>query len=832
MATVAQTDQNATEKEGVLISTQVSPEVKIEQRAIIDDNQAWRIFEKVERDNYERNRTDALLWNKYSGGQPFNQQSLDSTGQGNRYNFPTGFMSSIIDRVTPVPVGIIDSARFLTSASLCNINYDTKQIDPTKARKTEILRESLTKAIRRWPEWKTFCTGLCQELVLIGRAFVLFLDPYTPWPKFFRTDKAFLPNGTGEHARNIQILTAKQDLLVHELVNFVKNKQAAEDAGWDIDNCVKAINLAMPRQVNDDETSMGNERLYEDAIREGNIGISYSGASEVPIAHIFAVEANDVPGELNKVTQFILWRKGNHQQLFKKEDRFEKIEDVATLFTLEPGNGKFYGSKGLGRKLINPHLAIERARNRMFDQLEMSGMLILYTDASKAPTVQFKVRHPYILTTTDAQFADQELQANVKAYLDADAKMMDLAQQAVGQYLPNNLTNNEGEREKTAREVSVDYQREAEAKVAFLSRFWGQFADLISAMQRKLLDPETNDDTAKALQLELAEQGISAEEMKEFANAPAAEVVQDLTQIQNQQIIAVAAKYGGNPFINQRELMIRDITAMASPSIASDLVLPDQGVTTSVLEAARAQIIETESIMQGAEGMPVSDRDDHDTHLKVIIPDLQKAISGAQQIGIQPDGLGKIAVGQTHAQAHVQRWEAINGDPKIIQQYNKILAQIDQDLKKLSISVAQKQVQQQDQQAQAQQAQQQQASGQAPPQSVAKVLESFNYKDAPESIKRQIEQQLGFVPASDQEVAQQRAQEAVLRHPDLPEKVAAASSNQAPPLPTPAPPATIPAPSPTPPDPSATQPPPQLQIPPVMPSAVNPPTQVPDEFGS
>lgn len=794
MATVAQSDQNADEREGVLISTQVSKDVKIIQRSIIDADQAWRIYSKIEHDNNDRNITDALLWNKYSGGQPFLQQALDQSGQGNRYNFPTGFMSSIIDRVTPVPVSIIDSARYLTSASLSNVNYLTKALDPEKGRKTEILRESITRTIRRWPEWKTFCTGLCQELVLIGRAFSLFLDPYTPWPKFFRTDQAFLPNGTGEHARNIQIIVAKQDLLVHELVNFVKNKQAATDAGWNIDNCVKAINEAMPKQINDDETSAGNERTFEDAIREGNIGVSYSGASQIPIAHIFAVEAND-SGETNKVTQYILWRRGNHQELFCKEDRFDKIEDVATLFTLEPGNGKFYGSKGLGRKLINPHLAIERARNRMFDQLEMSGLLILSTDASKAPTVQFKVRHPFILTTTDAQFQEKNIEANVKAYLDADAKMMDLAQHAVGQYLPNNLTNDEGEREKTAREVTVDYQREAEAKVAFLSRFWGQFADLISAMQRKLLDPETTDKDAKQLQQDLKEQGITDDELKEYANAPAAEVVQDLTQIQNTQIMAVAQKYGSNPSINQRELMMRDISAMASPTIAESLVLPEQGIETNALEATRAQIIETESIMNGAPGIPVSDRDMHMIHLNVIIPDLQQAMTQGMQMGIHPEMLGKLSVGLTHGQAHVARWTAIGGDPKQIKQYSQSLEQIDAQLKKISIQVAQSMAQQQDQQAMAQ--------AQSPPQQpqlpMDALVKIYTSNSTPDIIKRQIETQLGYQSPSQQDIQLEMAQDATLKHPDLPEKMAQAANQQ--------------------------QTPPELNIPSVTPSVTNPPPQ-------
>jgi hypothetical protein len=773
MATDLQSD-NKNQTEGVYIATQVTSKGKIKQRAILDGLQAWRMFEEIENQNQERNTTDALIWNKYNEGQPFDPVALRNSGQGNRYNFPTGFMTAIVEKVVPVPCKIIDQARFLTSASLCDYDYNTKMADPAKGRKTEVLREKVTRYIRRWPDWKTFYQGLSQELVLIGRAFALRIDPFTPWPKLFKTDQAFLPNGTGEHARNIQVIVAKQDYLVHELVNFINAKENASDAGWKIEACVQAINEALPKQLNEDASISQNMRSYEDAIREGNLGSSYSGATIIPVSHVWAVEPSDTPGKENTVTHYVIHRRMNHEVLFMKEDRYKRIEDLAALFTIEPGNGKFYGSRGLGRKLINKHLAIERMRNRLYDQLEMSGLVILQTDAASAPTVQFKVRHPFILTTTDAKMQEQVVEANVKSFMDADAMMRDWTQHAVGQYLPSSVVNDQGDREKTAKEVSIDAHREAEAQVAFLSRFWGQFADLISMMQRGLLDPDTNDKQAKELQAELEEAGVTREEMEEFANAPAAEVVQDLTQIQAQMIAMVSAKYVGNPNINQRELMIRDISAMTSPSIAASLILPEQGMATNIIESARQQMMETELIMSPTndQGMPVSPRDDHENHLKVLIPDLAKAISQLGQMGGHPAVLGKLALGITHAEGHLKWWTQNKGDPKLIKQYHQPILEMEKTLKKATIASAQQMTQIQDQQGQDQQAAQQQAA--MPAEEMIKI-----YKDAPEKVRRQIEQKLGFVPPTEEEMAQEHAREATLKHPDLPERVAAATANVA-----------------------------------------------------
>lgn len=775
MATNLQTpNDQARQQEGVLVSTKISKEVKITQTSIKDGTQAWKMFEEIEKQNQTRNETDALIWNKYNEGQPFDPTALRNSGQGNRYNFPTGFMSAIIDKVTPVPSKIIDQARYLTSASLKNYDYNTKVVDPEKGRKTEMLREKVTKAIRRWEGWKTFYQSLNQELVLIGRAFALRLDPFTPWPKFFKTDEAFLPNGTGEHARGVQVITAKQDWLVHELVNFIKDKQNAIDAGWKIEPCVKAVNDALPKQLNADGSVNSNQRGYEDCIREGNMGSSYAGATVVPVTHVWAIEANDVVGQANKVTHYILYRKEGHDVLFMKENRYKRIEDLVTLFTIEPGNGKFYGSRGLGRKLINKHLAIERMRNRLFDQLEMSGLVILKTDAARAPTVQFKVRHPFILTTTDANLEEQTIEANVKSFMEADAMMRDWTQHAVGQYLPSAVMNDQGDREKTAREVSIDWQREAEAQVAFLSRFWGQFADLISTIQRALLDPETTDKIAKELQADLEECGITKEEMEEFANAPAAEVVQDLTQIQNQQIAMVAAKYGNDPDINQRELKIRDISAMTSPGIAEALMLPPQMQEANMIEAVRSQMMETEAMLTSTnnQGIPVSPRDNHRVHLEVLIPDLGKAVAMMAQQGGHPADLGKASLGLTHGQGHVQEWSKTGIDPKVVKPYIAALKEIEDMLKKVALKTAKTMTQAQDQQeAQAVNAQQAQGGPQLSPSDLIQL-----YKSAPDKVQRQIEQRLGFIPPTEVEVTQEKAREATLKHPELPAMVASATT--------------------------------------------------------
>lgn len=742
--------------------------LKPDRRAITDGKQAIEIAKTLEKNNEKRNQTDAIIWKKYNGGQPFNPSDLEAAGEDWRNNFPTGFLSGIVDRVVPAPVQTIDSARYLTSAAL-------NAKDQSAQQKSDFFREKITRAIRQWDGWKDFTYSLATEDVLMGGAFVAWLDDDCPWPDLYRRDKLFVPDGTGTHAKTVQVFAAKKDWMIHEAVEFIADgKETSDSAGWDVEAFVETINEAMPKQTMT-EGNTAQAREFEDIIREGNMGFGFqTGAKIIEVWHILATETS------GKVTHFIVDRKGKNKVLFQRDDRYDKMTDCLTLFTLQPGNGKFYGSKGLGRILINMHIAIERARNVMFDQLYLAGLLVLQTEEGKAPSAQLKVRHPFVLLASNAKISQEQVVAQVDEYLKLDAKISQLAELAAGAYIPDPISGTTG-KETTATEEHIDYERETQQKIAFLSRFWGQFSDLVSCMTRRLCKKGSSDPIAQALYKDLTEGEdqiqLSEDEINELANAPAAEVVQDLTQTQNQQVVQVGDRYRGDPDIDQVELKKMEITALSSPQVADRIMLKDAVDQTVEAEAVRQQLMETEAIIAGAPGMPVSPRDRHDIHLKVIAPDLAKGFMGAQQKP-DPKVLDALNAGLQHAEAHVQMWEQQGAPKEAVKPYIDAIKKADAMLHEMGNMLQQQQ--QQPPEGQVLQGQPVGGDPNAPPpeqpapihpeEHMLKITSSIDYKTAPWSIRRQIEAAAGFKPATDDEDKSYQASQAMGKHPNVVEK--------------------------------------------------------------
>lgn len=680
-------------------SPELDPKTLIaERRAIKNGLQAWSIFKRLQTDNRDRNATNAEIAERYKGRQPFDPDDIQSW----QSNFPILFLAGLIDKVVPALTSFIENAKSLTQSKL-------KDESAEGISKSEQIQEKFTKYVRRWDGWRSFCSSLCQEICLMGYAFAIRTDEYNWRPTFYRQDEAYLPEGTPQFSQFVQVLGIKQDFLIHELTEIIQDREAAKGAKWKVDNVVEAINKSRPR--GEDTDTSDNERRWVDAVREGNLGASFeTGSKVVKAAHVLAIET----AEKGKVTHYIVDRERENKTLLSHEMRFDSMRDVVTLFTLEPGNGKFYGSKGLGRMLVNFSVAMDVVVNETVNQLRIAGLIPIQIDTSKgSPPV--KIRSPFIEINAEAKQFDPmaNFPANVTAAIALIDKLQQIAEVAAQQYIPNTL-GSDSQGSATATEKRIDYTRELQSKAAFIARFAGHFAEMIGMMQRAMCNPETNDEEAMAFQKEVlgdAKKGIKGicteEELQEWAQSPAAEVLQDLTAQESQAKIAAAndPELIQSPLIDQKKRIEMKLEAMLPIPLAQSLLRDDAVNPDDETEQIQKQIGETEDILDGA-SQPVADRDNHEIHLKWLLPDMQKGGAKLQARAQQDpqsmvndpkigETLDHFQTGIKHGDAHVMKWERQGGNPQQIAPYKESLAAMQKQLDDFFTSLQKMRLQQQ-----------------------------------------------------------------------------------------------------------------------------------------
>lgn len=636
------------------------------RRAIKEIKDVHDICKKLVSDNDERNKKDAEITKKLNDEAPFKHRELTESGQGWRSNRSTGFMSSLIKRMSPQYKQAVDQARLLTSARLQETGAKAEQ-------KNETFRLEITKLVRSWPKWNQLLTQIIFENLVFGSSVACWTDEMDWRPMFARRDYSFFPDGCPQDAKDVPLWCLKQNFMIYELADKLVEPEISSASGWQIENLVKAINESKPEDRRSGGTS--NFRELEDTVRETTIGSSYcQNVKVVQTHHLFIKEYN------GKVSHFLV-REDNGDLLFGRLDRYESMEECLTLFTIEEGNGKFYGSKGAGRVLYNTHSSAERSRNLIMDNLYLAGLMILQAKNKGKRAVSIDVTHPFCVVPEDFEVVNMNIKVNPDAFFAIDRHMTSIAEMQIGAFMPSMQLSSEGEK-RTASEINYTASIEQQIREGVISRFYNQLMNLVYQMQRRICS-EDNIIQARAMTIEedrnktsrisrrkaeflkrlgesvegipvidesnlpnkeaveccynMLREGLEPEDIFELANCPPQQVTQDMTEKLANAFMQISAQYTGNPNIDQQKLMERNLASQVGHDIAKELMIPQEDQTV-MAEATRQQLIELGPLFQG-EQIEVSPRDNHVIHMDVLM-----GKAGQLMSQITPDSVNEMTM--------------------------------------------------------------------------------------------------------------------------------------------------------------------------------------------
>lgn len=604
---------------GLIQSPQINEEGRPTQTAIKDPAMAKQVVMTVIQTNRNRQIVNSRILAKYNAERPYDTKQLESEGLAWKQNFTTKPLPLMIEKVGPRFAEAVSSLKYLTNSSLSD-----KWENSTE--KTEKFRAKMTDVMRARKGWRTLVEDVAFTNALFGNAVCAVLDEFTWFPYCFKQDETFLPDGIKQTTTYMQVAILKELMLPHELFAIIKDKEAAETVGWNVEACIEQINKASPAGLREQLATGGTvESWYQNAHRELTLGSSYiAGASVIPVYNLLARE---VTGEISH------YRLAGSEQveIFTKEKRFKTADDCLVFFSFQKGNGTMHGSKGIGRDIYELAGMIDRTRNEVVDRSILSGKTLIQGDPRQIHRFKMNVIGAMCIIPDSWKVLENKIDGNIEPFLKLDAYFQLLVDQLIGSTSPRTFG---GER-TTKAEVDLFAAREEEGKDVRISRFLEQFVDMVQMMQIRICDSDTIEEDAKKAQEELLKI-MTREELDELANCKVAGTVKDLTPTQRQLMVAIAQEKRGNPLYNQRQLEVEDITARVGAEYVTKLILPDNDPTEAA-EQHREQQFEIALLSLG-QPVPVSPRDNHLMHLEVLMP-------FAEQIG------GALMNGQTHTGA-------------------------------------------------------------------------------------------------------------------------------------------------------------------------------------
>lgn len=246
----------------VILSPKIDSSGKPTQKSIRDAAMARDVVKTVIMAGRNRSIVNSRILAKYNAERPYDAHKLEAEGLGWRSNFTTKPLPSMIEKVAPRFVSVIDGIKYFTNSSLSG-KWENNQ------EKTEKFRAAITKTIRSRKGFRTLVEDIAFDNALFGHTIPAWLDEFSWFPKHFKQDESFVADGTKSDPRWAQIVVLKEVFLPHELFAHISSdKEAAKDAGWDLDETRGAINRASPVQIRDRLNVGGTlETWYQNALR-------------------------------------------------------------------------------------------------------------------------------------------------------------------------------------------------------------------------------------------------------------------------------------------------------------------------------------------------------------------------------------------------------------------------------------------------------------------------------------------------------------------------------------------------------------------------------------
>lgn len=615
-------------------SPEVSLDLSVDNRTITDASQAYEVCSSLQSDWQKGITNAARITSKINGERPYNQKRLENAGKGWKTNISTGFLASECRQVAPRLYMPIKTAKYLTSAGLPGGWADGDM-------KTGFYRQTITKAIRSWPKWNFYVRGLAREVSTFAFCFNAFFDKYDWRPTLLRMDKGFVPQGTEVMDTEPSLFMAKYDYKPSELLALLKNNKEADRDEWKNDAVVDAINEATTPST---DSTYSQARSYTDLIRQAVWSNAYSkGYKVISTWHLFARETT------GKVSHYVIMsdqspgssvsnsgkNSGQKRLLYESLDQFDSMEDCVATIVYDYGDGTIHGVWGVGQILYDMAVQVERVRCDSVDNLRMTNkMKLQVSDAKNVNDVKLNVTSDTMIVS-GAQFAGNTaaMPQDIQGYELLDQKLSQIAREKIGSFIPPIPLQPS---DIKAAQINAKVNDQQELREDMLETFLIQFAPLIRTISKRLTDPDSPDDKAKAVIKELKER-LTDEEIELLRQDIPSQSIMGFTEFAAQKRAAFAASVIGNPLFRQSALARIMAEGSGDENFIQSIVLPD-GDQSSQIEAQRSQLIENASLALG-QPTPILQNDNDWVHMQTLKPSILAVIKSGNaqiaQIGLQ-----------------------------------------------------------------------------------------------------------------------------------------------------------------------------------------------------
>tara|TARA_R110002020_G_scaffold244589_2_gene458249 strand:+ start:962 stop:3199 length:2238 start_codon:yes stop_codon:yes gene_type:complete len=630
-----------------------------------------------------RSQVRAKVKGLVDGNAPYSSAELKRTGQSFRTNVNFREGESFLN------MGV--SAFFDVFAEVPT--YATVRINHGDADDSEkysrIISEEFDRMQKKDGDFDYLMQLSQHEMVLYGTGPLVFEDTVDWRCKPVKASDLLLPDNTKANVSDWAACAIRSSYQVHELYAFIRNEDAAADAGWNVAAAKKAIIDSAPK--GNGVSTDGNWETHQQELR--NNDLSYSArCSTVEVAHVFYREFPTEEYPEGAISHCIVDQRGDGKKfLFRKLNRYRKWSEAVHCMYYDKGDGTHHSVKGMGIKMYSALELKNRLRCSLVDAAMARTAIHIQpespNDLARANVVQMG---PYSVIPPGYNVQQTNSAGVLDAPMNVERELEGLMQANLSQY--RQRLEKQGN-PRTATEIDAIVAQQSILGKTQLNRYYSQLDTFFAERYRRAINPNLTPDLpgaaeAMAFQRRAIERGCPRECFKAVEFVQATRTAGGGSPIERRAIMnQMMNVLGMLPETGRKHVIEDHIASLAGyHSLGRYYPVPEEDVSLQeqMQEAARENVL-----LKVSPSIPVAGGDNHAIHAEMHLQGAMEAISSVKEGG-DLAGIGSyLQAILGHTAAHIDtlaldptRKDLLDGLKEQFQSVGKVMAEISGDVAK------------------------------------------------------------------------------------------------------------------------------------------------------
>lgn len=625
-------------------------------------DEAKAIVAKLREAAQERDRNDTKIRGMIDGAPPMSRAKLRVNGQLWRTN--VNWLEGKAARSAAL-VPYYDLFSSVPYFAEVFTGYDALPEDQILW--SRIITEEQDYTLKEWTGFDFNMQAMLNDYVTYGKGFLIFKDDVDWQFTHIPHTRVRVPDGTLATLDQSEIVVIHESLAVHKLYNYVRNRDAATTAGWDVSAVLQAIRKATPRTSG---SSTDDYDFYAQMVNDHDI---YEGirSPTVQVAHLYVAEFDssvthvivEDPGMMDavdhedRISKVRTGKEKADQFLFKKLHVYDNFSQAMATFFLEVLDGSWNGAAGLGKEIYAPMEAKNRLRNTELDLAFMRGSITLRA-TTPAAMQSAQLVQMGVINVIPPEFEVQQsaVLGDVEGLIavNRDIEMMISANTGIYRQRMEKPEGNP----RTAEEVRLQYMNQVMLGNSAVNRFYCQLDKLYYEVYRRLAKVELSGDSAgvkmaREFRKRCKDRGVPAEAISKCKQVRAYRNIGNGSVYMRQQ--AISGLIGFLPALPEegKVQFIQDSIASFTNQTMVDRYYPRTALAKMPTDDMAQAMLENAAIKIGA---PVSwtPKQNNVIHLQVHLQSGAQAADSLNQGADPVDVLAYIDGIGAHSAIHLQ----------------------------------------------------------------------------------------------------------------------------------------------------------------------------------